>query len=192
MTLSTAVVAAMLVALAVPGAARAEVSDTLWTLLRGGGQAIMIRHGVTDAGVGDPPGFRAGDCATQRNLNDAGRAEARRVGAALQARGVPIGDVLSSEGCRCLETARLAFGRAEPWAPLNSYFPRINTEEKSTPAVRARIASAPPGTNLVLVTHNINIRAVAGVNSAPAEMVVLTPDGGGFRVAGRIRPEELP
>ncbi len=169
-----------------PGVASAEVSEALWTLLRGGGHVLMMRHGTTDAGVGDPPGYRTGDCATQRNLNDAGRSEARRAGAALRARGVPIGEVLSSEWCRCLETARLAFGRAEVWTPLNSYFMGVNTDAISTPVVKARIAAVRPGANLVLVSHNVNIRAVTGVSTAPAEIVVLSPDPGGVRVVGRI------
>jgi phosphohistidine phosphatase SixA len=96
--------------------------EALWMLLGGGGQIVLMRHATTSPGVGDPPGFRPAECATQRNLTDAGRDEARRIGAAFRARRVPVGRVLSSHWCRCLETARLAFGRAEPWEPLDSVF----------------------------------------------------------------------
>src|SRR5207247_2594884 len=78
--------------------------------------------------LGDPPGFRLDECSTQRNLSEEGRAQARRVGAAFAARGIPIGRVLSSQWCRCLETARLAFGGAAPWPALNSFF-RDRTQE---------------------------------------------------------------
>ena len=67
----------VLIVLAMPPHAAAD--DALWTLLRGGGQVLLMRHAVTTPGVGDPAGFRLDDCATQRNLTDAGRDDARRV-----------------------------------------------------------------------------------------------------------------
>lgn len=91
-----------------PAAAGAD--ETLWDLLKGGGQVVVIRHASTVSGFGDPPGYRLDDCATQRNLSDQGREEAERIGAAFRGRGVPVESVLSSPWCRCLETARLAFG----------------------------------------------------------------------------------
>jgi phosphohistidine phosphatase SixA len=63
-----------------------------------------MRHAVTTPGVGDPAGFRLDDCSTQRNLTDAGREDARRVGGTFRTRGIPVGRVLSSPWCRCLET----------------------------------------------------------------------------------------
>lgn len=185
-------VAACALLLAVAAAASAVADEALWRRLRGGGHVVMIRHGSTDAGVGDPPGFRPGDCRTQRNLNEAGRDEARRIGEAFRTHGVAVGAVLSSEWCRCLDTARLAFGRAEPWAPLNSVFERADLETRTTPAVKTRVAALPAGPNVVMVTHNVNIRAVTGVSTAPGEMVVLAPDGrGGFAVVGRLRVDQM-
>ena len=73
--------AALLLSLALP----AQASEALWSLLKGGGQVVLIRHAVTTPGAGDPPGFRLEDCATQRNLTDEGRDTARRVGARLHA-----------------------------------------------------------------------------------------------------------
>src|SRR5262249_12841152 len=61
-----------------PAALRAD--DALWSLLRAGGQVVLLRHDKTDPGVGDPPGMKLDDCATQRNLSDEGRAHARRLG----------------------------------------------------------------------------------------------------------------
>ena len=90
----------------------AGAEDPVWDALRGGGLVMLIRHAATEPGLGDPPGFRVEDCATQRNLSEAGRAEARLIGAAFRHRGIPVHRVLSSRWCRCLETGRLAFGRA--------------------------------------------------------------------------------
>ncbi|MDH5537108.1 MAG: histidine phosphatase family protein, partial [Betaproteobacteria bacterium] len=76
--------------------------DTVWEKLRAGGYTVLIRHATTVPGLGDPPDFRLGDCATQRNLSDAGREESRRIGDRFRAENVPVAEVLSSRWCRCL------------------------------------------------------------------------------------------
>lgn len=48
----------------------------LWQQLKSGGHVLLIRHAATDLGIGDPPGFDLQNCATQRNLSTAGRADA--------------------------------------------------------------------------------------------------------------------
>ena len=161
--------------------------EAVWDLLRSGGQVVVMRHASTEPGVGDPPGFRLEDCQTQRNLSAAGREEARRLGQAFRARSIPVGQVLSSRWCRCLETARLAFGTVEPWAPLDSFFSDRSRADAQTQAVRELITDRPPGGNLILVSHQVNITALTRLFPAPGEMIVLTPLGGGeFRVAGRL------
>jgi phosphohistidine phosphatase SixA len=176
-----------LVLLLAPSPARAD--DALWELLRGGGQVVMMRHAVTTPGVGDPPGFRLDDCATQRNLTDEGRADARRVGAAFRARGILIGRVLSSPWCRCVETARLAFGGSEVWTPLSNLFDNRSREPEQMRALREVAGRRPTGGNLLLITHGSVVLPLTGIQPAPAELVVLTPDNGGrFRVAGRLAP----
>jgi phosphohistidine phosphatase SixA len=173
--------------------APAVADEALWTLLRGGGQIVLMRHATTTPGVGDPPGFRPGECTTQRNLTDAGRDEARRIGVAFRSRGVPVGRVLSSHWCRCLETARLAFGRVEPWEPLDSIFEDRGREPERTLAVRRVVGERPVDGNLILVTHGANIAALTGINPAPGEFLVLSAEPGGrFRVAGRVAPSALP
>jgi broad specificity phosphatase PhoE len=180
-----AIVAATLLALVLPAPATAASADELWALLRGGGQVVLLRHGTTTPGVGDPPGFRLDDCATQRNLTDAGRDESRRVGAAFRAQRVAVGRVLSSPWCRCLETARLAFGRAEPWPALANLFGRQDRAD----ALRAALGEPPSDGILVLVSHGSTISSATGVMPAMGEFVVVTPEGGGrFTVAGRIPP----
>jgi hypothetical protein len=92
--------------------------DPLWAMLEAGGKIVMFRH-ATAPGMFDPPGMRLDDCATQRNLDEQGSGEARRIGEAFRVRQIPVAKVLSSQWCRCMETARLAFGRAEHWEPIN-------------------------------------------------------------------------
>ena len=180
--LAALVVAAIL---AIPGAALAD--PKLWTLLEGGGQVVLIRHAITTPGVGDPPGMRLDDCSTQRNLTDDGRRDARRVGEAFRARGIRVDRVLSSPWCRCLETARLAFGTAEAWPPLGNLFGRSENRDEQVRQMQALAGERRTGGNLVLVSHGSTISALTGVSPATAEMVVVTPQGAGrFTVAGRL------
>ena len=173
-----------------PGSARA--AEPVWDALRSGGKIVILRHASTEPGLGDPPGFRLDECATQRNLSEAGRTEARRIGAAFVLRAIPVARVLSSRWCRCVETARLAFGRVEPWASLDSFFDDRSREPQQTRAVRALFAEPLTGGNLILVTHQVNITALTGIVPAMGEMVVLSPEPGeNFRIAGRLGPADF-
>jgi broad specificity phosphatase PhoE len=162
----------------------------LWAQLRHGGNVILVRHGSTVAGLGDPPGFRLGDCATQRNLSQAGREEAKRIGERLRRERVPIAQVYTSPWCRCRETALLAFGRAQDWMPLASVFDMPERDHEYTERVRKRIGTYSSRTlrgNVVMVTHNVNIASLTRLSIAPGEMVVVRPDGCcGLRVVGRL------
>jgi len=184
--------AVLAVPLAMPVLRPASAAEPVWDALRSGGKIVILRHASTEPGLGDPPGFRLDDCATQRNLSEAGRTEARRIGAAFVSRAIPVARVLSSRWCRCVETARLAFGRVEPWASLDSFFDDRSRESQQTRAVRALIAEPLTGGNLILVTHQVNITALTGIAPAMGEMVVLSPEPGeNFRIAGRLGPADF-
>ena len=175
----------LVVALAL-AAAPTHAEEALWDALRGGGHVLYIRHSQTTPGVGDPPGFRLEDCSTQRNLSDEGRAQARRMGEALRQKSVPIGEVLSSPWCRCVETAQLAFGRAEVWTPLSNLYARHENAEGQIRALRPRIAAHGGDENLVLVAHGSVASALTGEHPAMGEILVLKPQPPGFRVVGRL------
>jgi broad specificity phosphatase PhoE len=176
----------------VPAVRADAAADALWRRLRSGGHILLIRHAATDPGVGDPPGFRLGACATQRNLSERGRREARALGAALQAGSVTIGPVWSSRWCRCLDTARLAFGHAEPAPMLDSMF---NDDEAASQAKAeqtiARLAAlhgrGRDRDNVALVTHDVNIRALTREAVAPGGIVVARMDGGRLAVLGQLQ-----
>ncbi len=180
--------AALLWALGGPALASAPEDAGPWSLLQEGGQVILLRHTVTTPGAGDPPGMRLGDCGTQRNLSEEGRRDARRIGEAFRARGIPVLRVLSSPWCRCLETARLAFGEAEAWPPLGNLFGRREAEAEQVDAMQGLVGEPRRGGNLVLVSHGSTISALTRVAPAPGEMVIVRPHGGGrFAIAGRLR-----
>lgn len=169
------------------GISSAQANESLWTLLKGGGQVIFIRHTITTPGVGDPPGFRLDDCATQRNLTDEGRGHAQRIGQAFRTRAVPIERVLSSPWCRCVETAKLAFGKSDLSEPLSNLFGRSENRAQQVEQMKALASARPKKGNLVLVSHGSTIVALTGISPDTGEMVIVTPQGGGrFAVAGRL------
>ena len=154
-----------------------------WAALKAGGHAVLLRHATTDPGVGDPPGYKLGDCPSQRNLSAPGRDQARALGERVKANGAAIGPVLTSRFCRCVDTAMLAFGRADAFPALDNIFDNRDAEPARTRAVRERVrAWRGPGT-LVLVTHGVNITAIAGVAVGMGEAVVVDRE---MRVVGRI------
>src|SRR3954453_6615809 len=103
-------------ALVLPASA-ADDEAQLLALIKSGGQVVLMRHTTTPPGVGDPPGMTLDDCATQRNLTNEGRQEARAIGERLRAADVKFDRVASSPFCRCKETAQLVFGRIDEVAP---------------------------------------------------------------------------
>ncbi len=158
-----------------------------WAALQAGGHVLIVRHAQTVPGIGDPPDFRVDDCATQRNLSEAGRAQSKAMGERLAAAGVRIDDVLSSAWCRCLDTARLAFGRASVYEPLNSFFGGRETEPRQTAALRERVRAWKGQGTLALVTHQVNVTALTGEVPGMGEALVLAPGGAsGFTLVGRI------
>jgi phosphohistidine phosphatase SixA len=164
---------------------RAVASDAAWNAVKAGGVVALIRH-ARAPGTGDPANFRLDDCATQRNLSETGRVQARRIGEAFRERGVRVDRVLSSAWCRSRETAHLAFGQAEVFAPLNSFFRQGRQEAEQTRQASVAIAAwRGPGV-LVLVTHQVNITALTREFPEEGEILVLQPNGSGFALSGKI------
>lgn len=169
------------------GSARA--ADDFWALARQGGHVLLMRHARTEPGIGDPPEFRLGDCRTQRNLSEAGRDEARRVGERFLAEGVRLDAVYSSAWCRCIDTAKEMFPelQVEVLPALNSFFAGQGDRERQTAALRQWIAALDDGLRVALVTHQVNVLALTGDNLAMGEAIVVQPDRrGGVRTAGRL------
>lgn len=165
----------------------AGADEALWKRVAEGGQVLFLRHEQTTPGVGDPPGFKLEDCATQRNLSDEGRAGARRLGEELKRRRIPVDEVLSSPWCRCLETAKLSVGPGRVWEPLANLYGRHEAAAAQVRALRARIGAYRGKGNLVLVSHGSTALALTGTHPQMGEILVLTPDGGsGFTLAGKL------
>lgn len=171
-------------------AAVAGRAEDAWRELARPGAIVLFRH-ATAPGVGDPPNFRLDDCATQRNLDAQGRAEARRLGEQFRARGIVVGAVLSSQWCRARETARLAFGeqvREEP--AFNSFFGQgAPAREAQTERARSLLREWKGPGVLVVVTHQVNITALTGHGAMSAEGVVVQPTPQGpMRIVANLQP----
>lgn len=163
--------------LALPALAAADAAaeQALRSRLSAGG-VLMFRHALAP-GTFDPPGFRLGDCATQRNLSDDGRRQARQIGAWFASRQLRPLRVRSSPWCRCLETARLAFGEpVESWAALGS--PHAGSEETNAQALAqlraALAASVKRGAGFeVWVTHMFVFSALLGEGAGSGDAALL-------------------
>lgn len=165
--------------------------------LHKGELVILIRHTATEPGLGDPPDFSLDDCSTQRNLSAQGRDQARKLGVWFEAQRIPVGEVRTSQWCRCVDTAELAFGSrhpVEPWPAINSFFQDRGSEGAATRDALASLATPVKG-NRVWVTHQVNITALTGIFPAMGEMVIARPvaHGDGYRLeaVGRIKPDRM-
>lgn len=145
-------------------------------VLRSHGLVVMLRHATTEPGIGDPPGYRLDDCGSQRQLSAEGRDQAGRLGRVLAARGLRPATVLSSRWCRCLDTARLAFGQVEAWPALDSFFDAREREPAQTAVLRDALGLLAPGKVVAWVTHMVNIAALTGDSTAMGEALVLRAD----------------
>jgi broad specificity phosphatase PhoE len=168
----------------------ALADDAVWRQLQDGGYVLLMRHAQTVPGTGDPPEFSLDECATQRNLSEAGREQAKRTGEAFRQRGIELAEVRSSAWCRCVDTAKLAFGRVTVWPALNSFFGARGTEGSQTAEVLKTVATVKPPENWMLVTHQVNITALTGDWPNSGEIFVArlpaTP-GGKLEVIGKIK-----
>lgn len=168
--------------------AASEASATLWQALKKGDHIVLLRHTETVPGIGDPPGYKLNDCATQRNLSDVGRQHARVWGKAFAANGASVGGVFTSVWCRCVDTATLAFGRADTWPALNSHFESPQFAALQAEQVKGGIpARMQKGKALILVTHQVNISAITGITPAQGEAVVMKFADKTFSVVGTLK-----
>jgi phosphohistidine phosphatase SixA len=162
-------------------------------LLRGGGHVLYFRHAATDMSKNDANMTSYEDCATQRNLTDGGRTDARQIGAAIRSLKIPIGQVRASPFCRTVETAQLAFGRVEKSASARGGPSQPENADRYA-ELRKLLAQQPDrGTNDVILSHGNPFFAVAGPPYlAEGEAAIVRPEGDGFRVVARIKPTDWP
>jgi len=141
----------------------------LFEALKAGGLVVLMRHMSTDSHVPEEGTHLDSDCATQRNLDDQGRAEAKAVGAAIETLGIPFGAVLSSPYCRCVDTGNLVFGKAEVVDQL-AVFDVLTGDAKEERAklIRGMLNTPPEGAgNTVLIAHTGSLLYTFGLQTRP-------------------------
>lgn len=157
--------------------------------LRQGGHVALMRHADAPGGAGDPPGFKLDDCATQRNLGDTGKQDAKAIGDRLGSAGVSFAKVLSSPWCRCIEMAKLMrAGNVEIADTFSNAFTERGRREELAQGARRIVAEWKGPGSLLIVTHGANIQAVTGYNPLQGEIVVVSGGETQMREIGRIAP----
>tara|TARA_B100000524_G_scaffold285635_1_gene160978 strand:- start:399 stop:956 length:558 start_codon:yes stop_codon:yes gene_type:complete len=152
---------------------KADLNKNLINQLKDGGKLIFIRHAYAP-GSGDPANFNLNDCSTQRNLSDEGRNQAKLIGEFFKKNKIEIDKVLSSEWCRCKETAKIAFRNFSTNSFLNSFYSLKYAEnkDKQVRALNNYIKNFESKKNLILVTHYVLISEVLNYGPSSGEIVV--------------------
>jgi len=168
--------------------------QTLVQKLQQGGYVIYFRHATSDHNTVDKNHANLKDCTTQRNLSELGRQQARTIGAAISALNIPIGKINSSPYCRCIDTATLAFGKAEvtPELAFSITEDEENTRRLSKNLQRMLATAPAANTNNVIVAHTSNLKKAAGIWPKPEGVaVVFRPlEDQSFVYIGKIGPDE--
>ena len=142
--------------------------------LKEGGKIIFIRHALAP-GNGDPENFNIYDCSTQRNLDQKGIQQAKKIGNFFKSNNISIENVYSSEWCRCKDTAKYAFEKFKTFNALNSFFSeKFQKNRKSQMADLSNFLKKwDDEKNLVLVTHYVVILDIANQPVSSGEIVIL-------------------
>jgi len=162
--------------------------ERVWAALKQGGKVILLRHTHVDVreGIGR---LAPGNCAEEVNLSSRGVEQANHIGEAFRAHGIAIGEVLTSPYCRCIDTGRLAFGRATAVQYLEP--PGVVSEDQAKldqERVVQEILKHHDSSNLVMITHDLNIANVVLEDTVPmGEFFVVQPNGADFDVIGKVR-----
>ena len=154
-------------------------ADKLWSALKSDNHLVLIRHALAP-GYGDPENFDVKDCKTQRNLNDDGRYQSKKIGDLFRSNGISRAVVYSSQWCRSLDTAKLLdLGDVMEFPALNSFFESFEREPIQTKEMKGWIKTAPLGIPTVLISHQVNISALTGYSPASGEIIFVErkPDG---------------
>ena len=155
-----------------------------WEALDQPGAFAIMRHALAP-GTGDPADFQIGECETQRNLDDRGRDQAVRIGAAFRERGHTFDVVLTSQWCRCRETAELLeLGPVEDAPAFNSFFRDFSDRESQTAEALEVLEDRED--RPFVVTHQVNISALTGQTTRSGEVLVVRHAGDRLEVLGTI------
>ena len=147
---------------------------------------FFLRHALAP-GYGDPPDFNIDNCKTQRNLNLEGEDQATSIGIDLKSIGISFDKIYSSEWCRCTETASLLnLGEVTTFSGLNSFFQNYYNREETLGKLMKKLESLDKTGRVLMVTHQVVISEITGINVASGEAVAYNPsDGSALKLSMR-------
>ena len=159
-------------------------SDKIVNQLKNGGNIIFIRHAIAP-GNGDPDNFDLRDCSTQRNLSKNGIEQSKKIGEFFKDNKIKVEKVLSSEWCRCKDTAKFAFKNFEVFSSLNSFYDAkfADKKEEQIKNLKKYIKEWKGEDNLVLITHYVVILAVLDKGASSGEILI---SNNNFKTLGSI------
>ncbi len=162
-----------------------NAQEELIDLLKDGNKLIFIRHAYAP-GNGDPINFKLDDCSTQRNLNSEGVKQSKKIGKLFYINKIKIDKVLSSEWCRCIDTAKIAFKKYTTFNALNSFYdPRYEmNKNKQIKDLKNYIHKWSGKNNLILVTHYVVILEVLNTTAKSGEIIIADKE---FNILGRFK-----
>ena len=148
-------------------------NDKVIETLKEGDKLIFIRHALAP-GNGDPENFELQNCSTQRNLNEIGIQQSKKIGLIFKKNEIKIDNIYSSEWCRCKDTAKYAFDDFETFDALNSFYDTrfAANEDKQIKDFYEFIDSIDSKNNIVFVTHYVVIGAILNIGTSSGEIVV--------------------
>ena len=148
-------------------------NDKVIESLKEGSKLIFIRHALAP-GNGDPANFELQNCSTQRNLNEIGIQQSKKIGLIFKKNEIKIDNIYSSEWCRCKDTAKYAFDDFETFEALNSFYDIkfAANEDKQIKDFYEFIESIDSKNNIVFVTHYVVIGAILNIGTSSGEIVV--------------------
>jgi len=151
-----------------------HASDIILDYLKEGKKIIFIRHAIAP-GNGDPDNFKINDCKTQRNLSKDGIKQSKKIGLFFEKNKIKIDKILSSEWCRCKDTAKIAFKNFETFDALNSFYDEkfASNEEIQIKNLKKYIKSWESDKNLILVTHFVVISSILNMGTSSGEMIIV-------------------
>jgi len=158
--------------------------DKILKSLKEGKKLVFIRHAIAP-GNGDPNNFDINDCSTQRNLDENGIEESKKIGLFFKNNKIKIDKVLSSQWCRCKDTAKYAFKNFETFDALNSFYDEkfAENETKQIKDLKNYIKKWNSDNNLVLITHFVVISSILNTGSSSGEIIISDKN---FNIIGSI------
>ena len=137
-----------------------------------GTNVIFLRHAIAP-GFGDPDNFEINNCDTQRNLDQAGKKQALKIGKYLKEQKIKFNEILTSEWCRCKETAiKMNIGKWKTFSGLNSFFQNHANKNKVLDQLNTKLNKLKKNNLTLMISHQVVIFEITGIATKSGGLVL--------------------